>query len=85
VANVQVVSGATQTVIQSFAAFDPTFLGGASVAAEDVDGDGQADIIAGPGKGLAGHVKVFSGQDASAELRSFIAYDPASTVGVFVG
>jgi hypothetical protein len=84
-ANVQVVSGATQAVIQSFAAFDLTFLGGASVAAEDVDGDGQADIIAGPGKGLAGHVKVFSGKDPATELRNFVAYDPSSTVGVFVG
>ncbi|MCI0358132.1 MAG: VCBS repeat-containing protein, partial [Planctomycetaceae bacterium] len=51
--------------------------------AGDVNGDGLADIITGAGPGAGPHVKVFDGR-TGAELRSFFAYGPNFTGGVFV-
>jgi VCBS repeat protein/FG-GAP repeat protein len=42
-----------------FLAFEPTFLGGVSVAAGDVDGNGKAEIVAAAGPGRPGEVRVF--------------------------
>ena len=69
---------------RSFFAYDPRFAGGVRVAASDVNGDGQADIITGPGAGGGPHVKVFDAADLH-EVFSFFAFDPAFTGGVFVG
>jgi hypothetical protein len=81
--HVQVFSGATGASIRSFFAYDPTFTGGVRVAAGDVDGDGQADVITGTGPGGGPHVQVFSGA-TGASVWSFFAYDPAFTSGVYV-
>jgi hypothetical protein len=69
--------------VRSFFAYNANFLGGVRVAAGDVDGDGRADIITGAGAGAQGHVKVFNGQ-TGAEIRSFFAYGPNFTGGVYV-
>jgi VCBS repeat protein/FG-GAP repeat protein len=50
-----------------FLAFEPSFLGGVSVAAGDVDGNGKAEIVAAAGPGRAGEVRVF---DVSGRLES---------------
>jgi hypothetical protein len=84
-ATVQVISGQTQAVLESFSAEDPSFKGGVTVAVADVDGGGLADIVVGPGKGLAPVVRVFSGKDPALELESFVALDPGFAGGVFVG
>src|SRR5207248_442428 len=68
----------------SFFAFDPSFTGGVSVRAGDVNGDGRADVVTGAGAGGGPHVQVFSGVDLSV-LQSFFAFDPSFTGGVFVG
>ncbi|HKB41526.1 MAG TPA: VCBS repeat-containing protein, partial [Gemmataceae bacterium] len=81
--HVKVFDGVTGAEIASFFAYAPGFLGGVSVAAGDVDGDGHADIITGAGPGADPHVMVFSGANLSV-LRSFDAYAPAFTGGVHV-
>ncbi|MCS6866252.1 MAG: DUF4394 domain-containing protein [Gemmataceae bacterium] len=70
--HVKVFDGRTGTEIRSFYAFDPSFLGGVTVAAGDLDRDGAADIVVGSAFGAA-HVKAFSGA-SGAELLSFYAY-----------
>ena len=81
--HVKVFDGATGAVVSSFFAYDPGFLGGVSVGAGDMDGDGRADIVTGAGPGhTGGHVKLFSGA-TGAVLASFFAY-PGSTGGVMV-
>ena len=79
--HVKVFSGANGAQLASFFAFSPSFTGGVTVAAGDVDGNGGDDILVG-GSTSFSHVKVFSGA-TGAEIRSFLAF-PGFTGGVFV-
>jgi glucose/arabinose dehydrogenase len=72
--------GATGALVQSFFAFDTAFLGGLTLASDDVDGDGLADILVTTRTGPP-HVRALRGSDL-AELSSFFAYDPAFQGGV---
>ena len=81
--HVKVFSGADLSVLYSFFAYAPQFTGGVRVAAGDVDDDGRADIVTGPGPGAAPLIKVFSGSGL-VTLASFFAYAPQFTDGVFV-
>jgi hypothetical protein len=69
--------------IGSFFAYSPVFNGGVFVAAGDVNGDGFADVITGPGAGGGPHVRVFSGVDGSV-LSLYYAYSPGFLGGVSV-
>jgi RHS repeat-associated protein len=85
---VRVFSGADGSVVRDFFAYDPDFLGGVSVAAADITGDGLADLAVGAGVGGAPHVKVydlFTMAPLSGPLGSFYAFDPATRGGVSVG
>jgi hypothetical protein len=81
--HVQVFSGLTGALLQSFFAYDTGLTAGIFVAAGDVDGDGVADIVTGVGPGGGPHVQVFSGA-TGAVLASFFAYDPGARVGMRV-
>jgi lysophospholipase L1-like esterase len=70
-----------------FFAYDPGFTGGVFVAADDLDGDGRAELITGAGPGGGPHVRILRrGADARfTELTGFFAYAPEFHGGVFVG
>lgn len=53
--------GIQGNLLSSFFAYRPDFTGGVFVAAGDVNGDRQADIVTGTGGGASAHVKVFDG------------------------
>jgi hypothetical protein len=80
---VKVFNGSSGTPLQDYYAFSPAFLGGIFVAAGDIDGDGRADVIVGPGLGGGPEVRVFS--DNGVLLRDFAAYQPpaGNLVAVF--
>jgi len=78
-----IVNGVAE--LASFYAYDPAFGGGVSVAAADVNGDGLAEIVTGPGPGVGPQVNVFTVQGSAASaLIAFFAYDPAFIGGVNV-
>ncbi len=81
--NVRVYSGATGAQLSSFYAFDSRFAGGVTVAAGDVTGDSKAEIICGAGAGGGPNVRIFDGSNLSL-LKSFYAFDPTFTGGVYV-
>ncbi len=66
-----------------FLAYRPNFQGGVYVAAGDVNGDGRADIITGPGAGGRPVVRVFDSLTGDI-IKSFLAYDAAFRGGVNV-
>ncbi|WP_166820604.1 peptidylprolyl isomerase [Thalassoroseus pseudoceratinae] len=66
-----------------FFAYDAGFRGGIFVAAGDINNDGQADIVTGPGFGGGPHIRVFSGADGSL-LNEFSAFESEFTGGVRV-
>src|SRR5262249_2903501 len=71
--HVEVFSGATGGLLESFMAYDPAFRGGVYVAAGDLNGDGSADIITGPGAGGGPNVRAFNGR-TGALMGNFLAY-----------
>lgn len=80
---VRVFSGKDNSNLLSFNAYDPAFLGGVRVAAGDINGDGFADIITGPGFGGGPLVRVFDG-NTGAGLLSFNAYAGPIVGGIYV-
>jgi ELWxxDGT repeat protein len=80
---VRIFSGADDSVIRSFMAYDPAFRGGVRVAAGDTSGAGLADIITAAGPGGGPHVEVFRAQTGQL-VQSFYAYDSAFLGGVYV-
>ncbi|MFA7088193.1 MAG: putative glycoside hydrolase [Patescibacteria group bacterium] len=66
----------------SFFAYDKNLRSGVNVAMGDIDGDGQDEIITGPGKGTSPLIKIFS---LDGKLKhSFLAYDTNFLGGVSV-
>ncbi len=82
-ASPRVFSGSNGQELAGFYAYPANFIGGVSVAAGDVNGDGKADIVTGAGAGGGPLVRVFRG-DTYAELFSFYAYSPSFAGGVNV-
>ncbi|MCM3881622.1 MAG: VCBS repeat-containing protein [Vicinamibacterales bacterium] len=82
--HVTVRSALTLNYLASFYAYDPSFRGGVSVAAGDINGDGTPDIIAGAGPGGGPHVIAFDGSNLY-YVASFLADAPTMTAGVWVG
>ena len=84
---VQVFDGAGGALLGQFLAYDSNFQGGVYVAGGDVNGDGFADIVTGPGLGGGPHVRVFdslTGDQIAGPLGGFFAYNPAFAGGVRV-
>ncbi|MFG0260820.1 MAG: Ig-like domain-containing protein, partial [Novipirellula sp. JB048] len=95
VARVKVFDGISGAVLASFLPFSAQDQGGVRVAAGDLNGDGQAEIITAAGVGGGPRVRVFDGHTASQIprdgsvpsdwiLADFFAFDPSFSGSVFV-
>jgi hypothetical protein len=69
--------------VNDFSAYPASFKGGVNVAAGDVNGDGIADIVTGPGPGFRPDVRIFSGVNG-VQLGHFLAFPATQTKGVHV-
>jgi hypothetical protein len=58
----RVFNGRRGTLLREFAPYASGMTAGVRVAAGDTDGDGYADVIVSPGKGVAPVVNVYSGR-----------------------
>ncbi len=80
--HVSAYDASTLAQTSSFFADAQSFSGGVRVATGDVNGDGVADIIAAPGAGGGGAIKIF---DANGALEaSFTPFAGTFTGGIFV-
>ena len=72
--------------ITGFFPYRRDFRGGVRVGAGDVDGDGRAEVITGPGRGHTPRVRVFDvdGGSAKANAIDFLAYPAMRDNGIFV-
>jgi hypothetical protein len=78
-------AGQTVTELTGFWGDTPATSSGMFVGAGDLDGDGRAEIVTGPGIGSAPYVRVWSVTGNVASLRAqFVAYDPAFGGGASV-
>lgn len=67
-------NGMTGAMLANFAAFDPNFTGGVTVATQDINLDGRADIMVGTGPLVPAQVGVFDGKDVSHILSRFFPF-----------
>lgn len=75
----------TDGIRDQFFAYDARFRGGVNVTAGDLDGDGRAELITGPGAGGGPHVKIWKEVNGRFQVANeFFAYDPRFTGGVNV-
>ncbi|QGJ69990.1 Hypothetical protein PBC10988_16790 [Planctomycetales bacterium 10988] len=87
--HVRIFSGEDGSIIREFYAYELTFHGGVHVAAGDINNDGFAEVITGPGAGRAPTVRVFDGNNTlgsplEGAATNFDAYDSNFLGGVFV-
>lgn len=68
-------------LVSSFDAFATTFLGGATIAVENIDGDAREEVVVGAGPGGGPHVIAFDNGTAQTE---FVAFNPATNTGTRV-
>src|SRR5262249_14753828 len=80
---VEVFDGRSGAVVRSFFAYESSFRDGVTVAVGDVEGDGRADVVTGPGPGGGPVVGLFSGVTGRS-LGRFLAMDAGLRGGVWV-
>src|SRR5262249_1730195 len=86
-ARVKTFDPATGAQKLNFLPYGNSFTGGVRVASADLNADGVADIITGPGPGGGSQVRVFNGKTGNAfagARGSFNAFATGATDGVFV-
>jgi hypothetical protein len=82
--HVKVFDGANGATLASFLAYNGAFTGGVRVASADLDADGHADLVTGPGPGGGPHQRYFDGQTLT-ETTGLLAFDAAFHGGITVG
>jgi probable HAF family extracellular repeat protein len=80
---VKVFSGADNSVLADFNAYDPSFAGGVRVAAVDANLDGKADLVTAPGPGATQVMQVLDAVTLK-PISSVFPYGNTFATGVYV-
>lgn len=70
------------TLISGFRVYDEAFRGGVRIAADDVMGDGQTDVVTAPGPGMAPWIRIFS--ETGSIKKEFLAFESEYNDGVTI-
>jgi hypothetical protein len=81
--HVKAFSGVDGSVLASFFAYNAGFAGGVRVGTSDIGDDGRIEILTAAGPGGGPHVRAFA-VEGLAEVKSFFAFIPSFSGGVFV-
>jgi hypothetical protein len=84
---VSVFDALSRQLLASFSAYAQDFLGGVRVAAGDLNGDGEAEVVTAPGFGGGPDVRAFSVDTATnsiVKVAGYYAMDPNFYGGLFV-
>lgn len=77
------IDGSSVVEVVGFYAYSPSFTGGVQIAAGDVDGDGEDELMTAPGPGGGPHVRVLDVSGTSiSEMAGYYAYNPNWTGGL---
>ena len=71
-------------MLQSFSVFNASYNSGVRVACMDLNGDDRADILISGGLGSLSEAYGYNGLSL-AGIRTFSAFDPSFTGGIYVG
>jgi len=81
---VRIFSGGAAAAARDFFAFESAFLGGVRVTADDLNGDGVAELTVGAGANGGSRVRTLDGRTGT-QIRAFSAFDARFTGSVYVG
>ncbi|MFH1536466.1 MAG: hypothetical protein ABID45_00595, partial [Patescibacteria group bacterium] len=81
--HVKILNRTCSEIMPGFMAYDEGSSSGVSVGVGDINGEGKDEIVTGPGKGLAPHVKIFN---AKGKVLSpgFFPYSTDNKSGLFI-
>jgi hypothetical protein len=82
--HVRVFHGRRGRLLKEFLAYDGSFQNGVRVAVQDVNRDGNADIVTVPGPGMPVRVRVFDGGRDFAPAAEFVGFPPTFRNGAFI-
>ncbi len=79
---IEILNSVTGAVINTFLAYEASYIGGVRIATGDLTGDGIAEIVTAPGRNHVPLVRVFS--QSGTMLTEFLAFDSGFLGGVDV-
>ncbi len=79
---IEILNSVTGAVINTFLAYEASYIGGVRIATGDLTGDGIAEIVTAPGRNHVPLVRVFS--QSGTMLTEFLAFDSSFLGGVDV-
>ncbi len=82
--HIRILNNKCEVINPGFFAYDKSARFGVNIGVGDLDNDGKAEIVTGPGPGGAPHIRIFN-KNGKIVNNGFYAYDQSDTSGVLVG
>ncbi len=82
--HIRILNNKCEVINPGFFAYDKSARFGVNIGVGDLDNDGKAEIVTGPGPGGGPHIRIFN-KNGKIVNNGFYAYDQNDTSGVLVG